>query len=219
MKQYLDFLTTTPLFSSVSPEDIAAMLDCLSIHRRHFEKESYIFTTDSPATELGLVLTGSVHLIKEDYWGNRAIITKINPGDVFGEAASCAAVDKMPVSAVAANASDILFLNYRKVTSICSNACPFHTRLIQNMLGMLAKKNLILTEKITHLVKRSTREKLLSYFSEQAEAAHSNEFVIPFNRQELADYLSVDRSAMSSELGRLRDEGILSFHKNSFQLH
>lgn len=218
MEPDLQFLATTPLFADVRPEDVGKMLSCLSIRQRHFERDAYLFTADTPVTELGVVLRGSVNLIKEDYWGNRAIITKIGVGGVFGEACSCSDISTIPVSVVAADPSDILFLNYRKVTTTCSNVCPFHTALIQNMLGLIAGKNLVLTNKISHLVKRTTREKLLSYFSEQAELAGSNHFTIPYNRQELADYLAVDRSAMCTELGRLRDEGLLQYHKNEFTL-
>lgn len=214
----LQFLASTPLFAGMDPADIEKMLSCLSIHQRRYEKDAYILTAEQTPADIGVVLRGSVNLIKEDYWGNRAIITKITAGGVFGEACSCTAVKTMPVSVVAAERCDILFLNYRKVTTTCPNACPFHTALIQNMLGLIAGKNLMLTNKISHLVKRTTREKLLSYFSEQAEASGSNHFLIPYNRQELADYLSVDRSAMSTELGKLRDEGLLSYHKNEFTL-
>ena len=214
----LQFLAATPLFSGVQPADVGKMLSCLSIHQRQYEKDAYIFTADQPPREIGIVLSGSVTLIKEDYWGNRAIIARINAGGVFGEACSCTDAKAMPVSVVAAERCEILFLDYRKVTTTCPNACPFHTALIQNMLGLIAGKNLMLTNKISHLVKRTTREKLLSYFSEQAEAAGSSRFTIPFNRQELADYLSVDRSAMSTERGKLRDEGLLEYHKNEFTL-
>lgn len=214
----LQFLASTPLFSGVEPDDIAKMLSCLSIRQRNYAKDAYILTAEQQPVEIGVILRGSVHLIKEDYWGNRAIITKIGAGGVFGEACSCTAAQAMPVSVVAAERCEILFLNYRKVTTTCSNACPFHTALIQNMLGLIARKNLMLTNKISHLVKRTTRDKLLSYFSEQAEQAGSNRFLIPYNRQELADYLSVDRSAMSTELGKLQREGILQFHKNEFTL-
>ena len=213
-----EFLASTPLFQGVSPENVGKMLSCLSIRQRTYEKDAYIFTAEDTPAEIGVVVRGSVNLIKEDYWGNRAIITKIAAGGVFGEACSCTTVRSIPVSVVAAERSDILFLNYRKVTTTCPNACPFHTALIQNMLGLIASKNLMLTNKISHLVKRTTREKLLSYFSEQAERTGSNSFTIPYNRQELADYLSVDRSAMSTELGKLRDEGLLEFHKNEFTL-
>lgn len=214
----LQLLASTPLFAGVAEGDIEKMLKCLSIHRRRYEKDAYIASDDQPAEEIGVVLRGGVHLIKEDYWGNRAIITHIAAGGVFGEACSCAGVQAMPVSVVAAERSDILFLNYRKVTTTCSNACPFHAALIRNLLGLVAGKNLMLTNKISHLVKRTTREKLLSFFSEQAELAGSSAFTIPYDRQELADYLSVDRSAMSTALGKLRDEGLLEFRRNWFHL-
>ena len=213
-----EFLATTPLFAGVAPENVEKMLRCLSIRQRTYEKDAYIFTAEDAPSEIGVVVRGSVHLIKEDYWGNRAIIAKIAAGGVFGEACSCTETRALPFSVVAAERSDILFLNCRKVTTTCPNACPFHAALIQNMLGLIARKNMMLTNKISHLVKRTTREKLLSYFSEQAERAGSSSFTIPFNRQELADYLSVDRSAMSTELGKLRREGLLEFRKNQFTL-
>lgn len=214
----LHFLAATPLFSGVAPDEIEKMLACLSMHRRAYEKDAYIAADDQPPTEIGVVLRGCVHIVKEDYWGNRAIITRVGAGGVFGEACSCAAVKAMPVGVVAAEPCEVLFLNYRRVTTACTNACPFHARLIQNLLGLIAGKNLLLTNKITHLVKRTTREKLLSYFSEQAALSGSSAFTIPYNRQELADYLSVDRSAMSTALGQLRREGVLEFRRNWFRL-
>ena len=142
-------LAASPLFAGVDPEDIGKMLSCLSIHQRTYEREAYICTAEEPPRELGVaapctagvVIRGSVNLIKEDYWGNRAIITKIGAGGIFGEACSCIDVPSMPVSVVAAERSEILFLNYRKVTTTCPNACPFHAALIQNMLGLIARKN------------------------------------------------------------------------------
>lgn len=218
MKEYINILSTSPLFAGIDKNNLESMLKCLSARKTSFAKEEYILSAGDDIKDVGIVLSGSVNIIKEDFWGNRAILAKIQPGQMFGEAFAFAKIQKLPVSAVAAEKSEILFVDFGKIATTCSSACIFHTQLIQNILKILAHKNIMLTQKLEHIVKRTTREKLLSYLSEQAMIAGSNTFSIPFNRQELADYLSVDRSAMSNELCKLRDEGILEFYKNNFKL-
>jgi len=164
------------------------------------------------------VLSGRVQIIEEDFWGNRNIIADNWPGDIFGESYAFLPGELLRVSAVAAENSSVMMIDARHMLEICSSACHFHTRLIQNILAETAKKNLALTRKLSHMSKRSTREKLLSYLSGQSLAAGSDQFEIPFNRQQLADYLCVDRSAMSNELCKMRDEGLLTFEKSSFHL-
>lgn len=139
-------------------------------------------------------------------------------GGLFGEAFSFARVECLPVSVTAAEKTEVLFINCERIITVCPSACEFHNRLVRNMLKILAEKNMTLTQKIGHMGKRTTREKILSYLSEQAKKAGGESFTIPLNRQEMADYLAVDRSAMSKELGRLKEEGQISFHKNQFQL-
>jgi CRP-like cAMP-binding protein len=167
---------------------------------------------------VGIILTGNVHIIQEDYWGNRSILTHIAPPDLFGEAFACAEMEKTPVSALAVEKTDVLFIDYQKIITICPSACVFHGQLIENMLRILAEKNILLTQKMEILSKRTTKEKLLAYLSFQAIAAKSSSFYIPFQRQALADYLGVDRSAMSSALGALKKEGKIDFEKNWFRL-
>ncbi len=216
MKNKLSTLKKSPLFNQIAEIELETMLTCLSVQEKTFPKNTFIFTTEDKVSTVGIVLTGSVHIIKEDFWGNRTIIAKIEAGDIFAETFSCAQVKRLPISVMAAEKSEIMFIDYKKIISTCSSACIFHTRLIQNMLTIIANKNIMLTQKIEYMSKRTTREKLLSYLSAQAQMANSNSFAIPFNRQELADYLSVDRSAMSNELCKLRDEGILLFERNHF---
>jgi CRP-like cAMP-binding protein len=167
---------------------------------------------------IGVVLAGSIHIIQDDFWGNRTLVARLEPVEIFGEAFAFGGGDDLPVGILAAEQSDILLINCKKIITTCPSACIFHTRLIKNLIQVMAQKNSMLMQKIEHITHRTTREKLLSYFSLQARQMKSNVFEIPFNRQELADYLSVDRSAMSSELGRMRDEGILHFRKNRFEL-
>lgn len=213
-----DIILNCPLFNGVAKERLPAVLECLGAQKRVFLKNKDILSEEQSAQKIGIVLSGSVDIVKIDFWGNRSILSRIGPGGLFGEAFACAGVSRLPVSAVASGQSEILLLQYQKISGPCPKNCSHHNLLIQNMMKVLAGKNILLTQKIEHITKRSTREKLLSYLSEQAELAGNSSFVIPFNRQELADYLSVDRSAMSNELCKLRDEGILQFHKNCFIL-
>ncbi len=218
MKKYYDTLKSITLFEGIDEADFTSLLTCLKAHTTHYHKNRTIFQIGDAAVNVGILLTGQAQVIKEDYYGNRALLTNLDQGMLFGETFVCANIKKLPVSVIATAESDILFIDYRRLTTSCTNACNFHNRIIQNMLRILAMKNLILNQKIEFIQKRSTREKLLAYLSFEAQRAGSNHFTIPFNRQELADYLSVDRSAMSAELCRLRDSGMLEFNKSNFNL-
>jgi CRP-like cAMP-binding protein len=212
-------LHTCPLFLGIDGAELHTLLDCLSASKKRYKKGGFIFRAEENVTSVGVVLSGSVHVIQEDFWGNRTILARIGPGGLFGEAFSCAEVDKLPVSVMAAESAEILFIDYKRIVTTCSSSCSFHTGLIKNMMHILARKNVLLTQKIEFVTQRTTKDKLLAYLSAQARQAASDTFEIPFSRQELADYLSVDRSAMSNELCKMRDEGILRFHKNHFELH
>ncbi len=211
-------LESSALFAGIEKTNLLAMLKCLSAKSEVFEKDEYVFSAGESVSKIGIVLSGCVDLIKEDYWGNRTILARAGAGELFGEAFSCSGNKIMPLSVVALEKSQILFIDYRKIITTCSSSCEFHTRLISNMLQILAAKNILLMQKMEHITKRGMREKILSYLSEQAVSQKSNNIVLPFNRQELADFLSVDRSAMSKELCKMRDEGILEFQKNHFTL-
>lgn len=218
MKEYLPVLKKCPLFAGVEEANIENILPCLSSVVKKYDKNQFIFEAEDRVTTVGLILSGSVLVIKEDFWGNRDILSQLGPAELFAEAFSCAQLDRLPVSVVAAEKTDVLLVNYKKIVTTCSTACSFHTLLIQNMMKILAQKSVVLMQKLEQMAKRTTREKLLAYLSAEAQKTGGSKFEIPFNRQELADYLSVDRSAMSSELGKMRDEGILDFEKNHFVL-
>lgn len=168
---------------------------------------------------LGLVLEGKVRVLQEDFWGNRAIVAQIEAGGLFAEAFCCAGLGNIPVSVLAADETRVLYLDYERVISRCPSACEFHSRLVKNMLGILARKNVTLTKKIKHVSGRRTRDKLISYLSAVAAEQGKPSFEIPFNRQELADYLAVERSAMSAELSKMRSERLVDYQKNRFTLH
>lgn len=218
MKEYYPVLKNSILFQGISEKELTAMLRCLSAYKKTFKKGEFLIQTGQTVDSIGFILSGSVMLLKDDCWGNRSIITKLKPGNLFGEAYACSAGTLAALSVTACEPATVLFLNVRRITTVCSSACGFHTRLIRNLLSVLANNALMLNQKIEHISQRTTREKLLAYLSEQALSAGSSTFSIPFNRQELADYLCVDRSAMSGELSRMQKEGILRFSKNHFTL-
>ena len=210
-------LLKTPLLAGVDPSELQSLLSCLGARTRVYAKGEIVFYEGDPAQYVGLVLSGSVQIVKEDYFGNRSILALASMGELFAEAFSCAGA-KLEVSVIAAEYSEIMLIEYQKIITTCPTSCLFHTRLIRNMTGILAQKNIQLSRKIEHISKKTTREKLLSYLNERAKTANNNRFAIPFDRQELADYLGVERSAMSAELGRMREEGLLDFKKNMFEL-
>lgn len=220
MKKFsqLTFIKKCPLFNGLEDAELAAILSCLDAEEKKFPKDAAIFNVGEPLRRIGMMLVGSAHIVRDDFWGKREILANLTPGELFGEALACAGVERFPVSVVAMEASEVLLFDYKKITEVCPEACSFHSLLLGNMLRILARKNVSLVRKMEHLTRRSTREKLLSYLSSQARQAGKNSFSIPFNRQELADYLSVDRSAMSAELSKMRDEGILNFTRNEFEL-
>jgi len=206
------------LFRGIEVNQLESLLDCLTAARQAYKKDEFVFMADNRAVFVGLVLTGCVYVIQEDFWGNRAIVSHIEPGGLFGEAFSCAEIDKLPVSVIAAESTEIMLIDYRKIVTSCTSACVFHIRLIKNTLRILAEKNIMLTRKMECLSKRTTREKLLSFLSHQAATTKSSMVKIPFNRQELADYLCVDRSALSRELSLMQNEGLIRYDKNRFEL-
>ena len=219
MKDYAPLLRRTKLFSGIGDDDIRSMLNCLNAEVRQYRKGEYAFRQGEYIRNLMLLAEGRLHIQKEDYWGNLNILNEIRPGEMFGEAYIVPNSGALMNDVVAAEESTVLFFDTGRILTVCPSACPFHTRLIQNMFYTIADKNKGLVQKLSYMSQRSTREKLLSYLSDEAKRQNSSSFSIPFNRQQLADFLSVDRSAMSNELGRLRDEGMLDFHKNEFTLY
>ena len=211
-------LSGCPLFEGIGAEDRAAMLACLGARQLTFEKAAAIFREGDPAIPIGIVLQGSVQIVREDYYGNRSILARIGPSSLFGETFACAGAGTFPVSAVAAEDSSVLLIDSRRITSPCQNACGFHRQMIYNMLKIVAEKNLLLNQKLEIISRRTTREKLMAYLLQQAKLHGSDSFTIPYDRQSLADYLEVERSAMSAEISKLRRDGILESEKNRFRL-
>lgn len=206
------------IFSQIAPAEIPSLLHCLLANEAHYEKGTFLCHYGDSINVLGVVLSGSIHIINEDFWGNSNLIAECGPGDIFAESYAIQPAQTLEVSILAAEFSSVLYLNVSRMMTVCGSACRFHNQLIQNLLTVLSEKNLMLNQKLNHMTKRTTREKLLSYLSAASAKSGSASFDIPFNRQQLADYFSVDRSALSAELSRLQSEGLLTFRKNHFTL-
>ena len=218
MKEFLPIIRSSTLFSGISEEELTAMLTCLETKTESFPKDTFLLRAGDTAESIGLVLSGSVLIVQEDIWGNRNILSKAGAGQTFAAAYACAPGSVLNVSVVAETPVTAMFLNVKRVLNVCPSACEHHSRIIRNLLGELAEKNLRFGEKLTHMGQRTTRAKLMSYFSAEAQRLGTYEFDIPFSRQQLADYLAVERSGLSQELGKMRGEGLLDFHKSHFVL-
>ena len=214
MKDFLPVIRSAQLFSGVSEDELTAMLSCLKAEKRDFPKEDFVLRSGDTADSIGLALAGTVLVIQEDIWGNRNILSKAGPGQTFAAAYACAPGSVLNVSVVAETPVTALFLNVKRILNVCPSACAHHSRIIRNLLSELAEKNLRFNEKLTHMGQRTTRSKIMSYLSAEAQRLGKYEFDIPFSRQQLADYLAVERSGLSLELGKMRSEGLLDFHKS-----
>lgn len=202
-------LTQTSLFSGISQADLSNLLSCLAAVERRYSKGAVILAEGEPTQWMGLVLEGRAIISCADVWGKSSILGFAEPGAVFGEAYACVPGEALLISVCAAEETRVLFLNVGKLLTVCGNACPFHARLIRNLLTISAGKNLQLSRRIFHTTPKSIRGRLQSYFSECAKKSGSLTFKLPFNRQQLADYLGVDRSAMSSELSKMQRDGLI----------
>ena len=218
MKEFYPILKKCPLFFNIEDDDLLKMLGCLGARVEAFDKKYTILAEGNPARYIGVVLSGSVQVVRIDYYGNRSILTEVGQSDVFGEAFACAEVQSMPVTVIANEPCEIMLLECSHILHTCHNNCGFHQKLIFNLMKDLATKTLLFHQKIEITSKRSTREKLMTYLMFQAKKAGSSRFEIPFDRQELADYLEVERSGLSAEIGKLKKEGIIDNQKNHFVL-
>ena len=222
MENLPDALNQTALFQGMDDHDLAEMLQCLGAKTKFFSKGNMVLMAGEEATRFGIVISGQLQVLREEYTGERSILAQLHPGEIFAEAYACAPTKTgekiLPVSVRAAQASEVMFIDAGRISAPCSSACSYHQKLIENMLGVLASKNLFLSRKIGYLSKRTTREKVLSYLSEESARQRGGLFQIPFSQQELADYLCVERSGLSSTLSQLRREGVIRYSRRTFEL-
>ena len=218
MEAYFDVLSQCSLFTGISQQELGLMLNCLDGKITGITKGNPVFLEGDPAKFVGVVLSGKVQIVRDDYYGNRSVLTVISPGGLFAEAFACAGVETLPVSVIALQDSTVLLLDCKRVLTGCSNACPFHSRLVHNLLKGIAQKSLMLTSKIRCMSQKTTQEKLMEFLLEQAKQQGSAEFVIPYDRQALADYLGVERSAMSAEISKLKKAGRIDCSGSRFRV-
>jgi len=218
LQQYIPILKNSPLFSGVKPEEMLVMFSCLGAFIKTYSRGEYLFREGEETGHITVLISGELHIQRDDYWGDRSIISHVEPGNMFGEAYLSANNGVILYDVAAAKDSTVIFFDINRILTVCPSACPYHTKVMQNLFYALSDRNRYLVQKLGHMSRRTTRGKLISYLSEQADRNQSNSFTIPFNRQQLADFLSIDRSAMSTELGKMRDEGLITFNKNSFTL-
>ena len=219
MDRFIPILKSAKLFSGVGEEDIIAMLSCLGARLLTYKKGEYVLRQGERLSDILVLVEGNLHIQKDDYWGTRSILGQIAVGEIFGEAYASPESGMLLYDVIAVEDSSVFFFDVKRIISTCSSACRFHSMVVQNLFFAISEKNRGLVQKLDHMSKRTTREKLLSYLSEESRKQNSANITIPFNRQQLADYLSVDRSAMSNELSKMRDEGLLEFEKNRFRLY
>jgi len=218
MEKYTEVLQTCPLFDGVTDQELVGLLHCLGGRLMEAKKEQAILREGDRATHFGIVLTGAVRLERQDFYGNRSIVAHIGPGQLFAESYACARVQSLPISVVADEPCVVMLIDCHRVTVSCANACSFHSRIIHNLLYLVADRNLVFDRKIQITAMRTTREKLMAYLMDFMKTAGSASFTIPYDRQELADYLEVDRSGLSAQISKLKKEGILDCHKNQFRM-
>lgn len=215
MKTIFDNIQANRLFKGISLDDFETMFDCVEGRVNAYEKGTVIQLAGDPVKHVGLVVSGTVQVMREDGEGRQNLMAELGKGELFGEVFACAEVSHSPVTVLASTNCQVLHLNYHKVITACSSACSFHQILIKNMLALMAEKNLLLHQKIDILSRRTTRERLLLFFDYHRQGARR--FTIPFSREELAAYLCVERSAMSAELSRMQRDGLILSHKNCFE--
>ena len=216
MKKYLNILKKCPLFFNIEDDDLLKMLGCLGARVEAFDKKYTIFAEGTAAKYIGIVLSGTAQIIQIDYFGNRNILSEIQSSEVFAEAFACAEIPSIPVTVIANKPCEIMLIECSHILHTCSNNCGFHQQLIFNLMKDLASKTIMFHQRIEVTSKRTTREKLMTYLMFQAKKANKNSFDIPFDRQELADFLEVDRSGLSAEISKLKKEGLIDTNKNHF---
>ncbi len=217
-EEYINVLKSSNMFQKIDESEIKSMLNCLNATTRKYAKNEYIIKGGDKITSMGMVMSGMVMVEKNDYWGNCSILSEISPGHIFAESYACLQAVPFETSVRASTDTVIMFFDINRILGMCSNSCSFHTKLIKNLMITISQKNINLTQKIDYISKKTIRDRLLAYLSHQSLMNSSNEFTIPFNRQQLADYLSVDRCALSTEIGKLANEGIISSSKNKFTI-
>lgn len=215
---YTDEMLKMPLFEGIIKDEMPSMLNCLSAYIKEYKKEQYIFYDNDKIDTIGLILEGTVQMVREDLWGNKTLLISMETGQIFGETFACNVNKNATVSFQVSRDAVIMFLPFSRVMHSCSMSCQFHHRLIKNMVSIIATKNVTLMDKVDIISKKTLREKIYTYLLQEAGKQNSPYFEIPLGRVQLAEYLCADRSALTRELNTMREEGYIDFEKNSFHI-
>lgn len=218
MEQYFEVLEKCPLFKGVQRDDISGILKCFEVKIKEYRKGETVFLQGDAVNFFGIVLEGSIQIIRNDYYGNRSIVTTAMPSQLFAETFAFTKASSVPLSAWASSDSTIMLINPEKIIGQCSRACSFHSRIISNLIKVMASKNLEINKKLEIVSKRTTRDKLMTYLFLTSQELGIKSFTVPFNRQELADYLEVDRSGLSAEISKLKKDGKLLCRRSEFTI-
>lgn len=219
MTGYLEYIRQSHLFDGIGDDEIVQILNCLGYSIRLYRKDKVIAMEGNDIRYIGIVLQGAVDMVKEDLWGNKDMLTRMLPGDLFGETFACGIEAESVVTFVASATTEALIVPFNRVLKTCSNACGFHEKLIRNFIFMIARKNKALMQKLEVVTKKSLREKILAYLSQQAQEQQAKYIQIPLGRKELADYLCADRSSLTRELSGMKKEKIIDFERNTFRIY
>ena len=208
----------SPLFDGIGSENMDTMLGCTGYHIGAYQKGQIIILEEEQIRHVGIVLSGTVDMVKEDVWGNKTLLARMGKNELFGETFACGDDNRSAVTFVAPENARVLFLPFHRMMHTCTNACAFHQKLVENMVRIIANKNRELMRKVEIVSKKTLREKILTYLSIQSQIQNSRYFEIPLGRSELAAYLCADRTALARELGNMKSDGVIDFDKNMFRI-
>lgn len=218
MERLFPILKKCALFTDIKEAQYKSLLTCIQAYTKTYQTNDYVFLIGEEINYVGIVLSGSLELRKENAAGLLHILDFVGPSQIFGEGIVCTKARISPVLVRVKEPSEILFIPYKKIITTCSNSCNFHVQIIQNMMLILGEKNHILNQKIELLTLKGMREKLATYLLLESKKQHSSTFQIVPNRNELANFLNVARTSMCRELARMKEEGLIDYYQNSFQI-
>ena len=213
----LEFLKKLPIFFNLKDEEIISVLKFFKYYEESFKKNDFIFEIEKKIDKIGIIIFGEINIIKEDFWGNRNILNKFREGEIFGEVFALSKASSN-IMVEASQDCRILFLDLKNFSIENKKNSEEITKFLSNIFKISLKKNILFTEKREHISKKSIREKIISYLSTEAQKNKTNSFLIKFDRQELADYLFVERSALSRELSSMKKDRLIDYKKNHFTL-
>ena len=212
----IDILKKNKLFFGMTEENITSILQCLGSRKKIYPKDDFIFLAGQSVPAVGILISGKAQVVKENMLGDSMIIGNLKAGDMFGETFACMGKKIIPVTVIAMESCEVLFIDISRIVHTCKSACAFHQQLITNLLRTVAEKNAFLHQKMSYITHKTIRSRLEAYFIDMIENSGSYKFTVPFNRNELSDYLCIDRSAMCRELSKMKNEGIIDYKGNNF---